>query len=211
MRSDNKTATARRRLNDINAIFKKGLIEFNLSERRSPFEKLKIAKEEQDAKARVPLTPVELQALVAACRLKNDALRHIVLMQSDTGTRLGEIVGLRIDDVVLDHETPHILIRPHIHLGRRLKNTNSERPVPLVGQALWATERALQAYHEGDQKTGWLFPRQAEDGNVKSSSASAAINKWIKERVGIAKTTHGLRHLMRDRMRQAGVPSSFRT
>lgn len=206
LKSGNKTATVRGRLNDIKAVFNRGLVEFNLGEYRNPFERLQIAKEEQDAETREPFTAEELRTLTAACRLKDDALRHIVLMQSDTGARLSEIVGLRIEDVFFDHETPHIMIRPHLRLGRSLKTDASERHVPLVGEALWAAERALNAYHEGDRKTGWLFPRQAEDGKVKSSSASAAINKWIKERVGIAKTTHGLRHSMRGRLRHADVP-----
>ena len=56
--------------------------------------------------------------------------------------RLGEAVGLSVEDIRLDDETPHINITPHP--WRRLKTKGSERCVPLVGEALWAASRAIE-------------------------------------------------------------------
>lgn len=46
-----------------------------------------------------------------------------------TGARSSEIVGLHVEDVVVDHEFPHFLIRPNT--TRRLKNPQSKRMVPV--------------------------------------------------------------------------------
>ncbi|WP_244474870.1 tyrosine-type recombinase/integrase [Methylobacterium sp. Leaf99] len=205
LKGGNKTATARRRLNTIKAVFNKGLIEFNMGAHRNPFEKLTIAKEAQDAKEREPFTLDELKVIAEACRIKDDDIRHIVALQADTGARLGEIVGLRAEDVVLEHETPHIRIRPHVALGRTLKTVHSERDVPLVGVSLWAAERAVKA----SQGSAWLFPRYAENGNVKANNASQTVNKWLSKTMKLGKTTHSFRHAMRDRLRHAGVPEEF--
>ena len=62
---------------------------------------------------------------------------------SDTGMRLSEAAGLARDDIVLDADIPHIIIRPHP--WRRLKTKGSERTLPLVGYSLWAASRAAEA------------------------------------------------------------------
>lgn len=207
--SGNKTTTARRRLNTITAVFNKGLVEFNLRSHGNPFESLPIAREARDATARGTFTTAELQAISKASRGMDDDIRHIVSLQADTGARLAEIVGLRIDDVVLDHETPHILIRPYEALGRTLKNAHSERSVPLLGDALWAAQKALQAVQTNPRADGWLFPRYARNGSVNATGASATINRWLAKTLKIPKTSHSFRHAMRDRLRHAGVPDEF--
>lgn len=209
LRSGNKTGTVRRRLNDIKAVFNKGLVEFDLKAHGNPFEKLHIVNEEEDSKERVAFTAEELLVVAKACRSKDDDIRHIVALQADSGARLGEIVGLRLSDVVIDHETPHIIIQPHPSLGRTLKNANSERVVPLIGEALWAAQRAVKAAQGATRGSGWLFPRYASDGNVKANGASVAINKWLVRTLKAEKTTHSFRHAMRDRLRHAGVPNEF--
>ena len=103
--------------------------------------------------------------------------------------RIEEVVGLRREDVVLDHPVPHILIRFHHKLGRGLKKPSSERVVPLVGMALLGARQAMAQAING--ASGWLFPRYASDGQVKNTHASNAVNRWISKRID--NTSHGLR------------------
>jgi hypothetical protein len=124
------TGTVRRRLSSINAVFNLGRREFDLQNCTNPFEKLAIAQEGLDATKRLPFTSDELQRISTACREADDDIRWIVAIQLATGARLAEIVGLRREDVFLDHEVPHIWIRPHLTLGRSLKTPGSERLVP---------------------------------------------------------------------------------
>lgn len=53
----------------------------------------------------------------------------IPLLLLFTGARSSEVVGLQIDDVIVDHEFPHFIFRPSE--TRRLKNLQSKRMVPV--------------------------------------------------------------------------------
>ena len=48
--------------------------------------------------------------------------------------RLSEAVGLRLDDLVLNHDYPHVDLK--INEARRLKTASSVRKIPLVGTSL---------------------------------------------------------------------------
>jgi integrase len=206
-----KTTTVRRRLNDIVSVVNAGLVEFDLQKvTGNPFEKLRIPNEALDATEREGFTEAELAIFGPACIKEDDDIRHIAALQADTGARLGEIVGLRMGDVILDDEVPHIDIRPFPELGRTLKNAQSQRKVPLLGLALWAARNALRAAQDDGRATGWLFPRYAADHNIKSTHASNTINKWIGTTLKIDKTTHSFRHAMQTRLKHAGVPKDIR-
>lgn len=201
------TATVRRTLNAIRAVFNHGLREFDLRGEGNPFEDLPIVGEGADSEERAPFTEQELEIIAKACLEHDDDIRHLVALQADTGARLSEIVGLRLEDVVMDHPVPHIFIRPHPKLGRTLKNTNSERAVPLVGMSLWGAQRALEASQ--GRSTGWLFPRYAKDGDIKATHASNTLAKWLKKVTGSDKKSHSFRHAMRDRLRHVGAPEDI--
>ena len=51
--------------------------------------------------------------------------------------------GLAREDIVLDADIPHVIIRPNP--WRRLKTKGSERTLPLVGCSLWAAREAVEA------------------------------------------------------------------
>ena len=52
--------------------------------------------------------------------------------------RLSEALGLVWDDVQLEHEFPHIDLKPHP--WRRLKTSGNKRLIPLVGTSLEAVK-----------------------------------------------------------------------
>jgi integrase len=93
---------------------------------------------------------------------------------------------------------PHLWIREDLSVGRSLKTPNSERRVPLVGMALWGAEVALR---QRSAAQTWVFPRYAEDHNIRATHASNTINKWLWAATGTRKTAHSFRHAMRDRSR----------
>ena len=84
----------------------------------------------------------------------------------ETGCRLAEIVGLKLDDIDLENDQIHI--RPNS--ARRLKTKSSYRTLPLVGYAKLAMEEALK-YSDGE----YLFPRYIKNGKCKADHASAAL------------------------------------
>ena len=158
---------------------------------------------EQDGQRRLPI-PIEcIRAIQSDCRHMDDDMRWLVALLNDTGMRLGEAVGLSVEDIRLDDETPHVNITPHP--WRRLKTKGSERCVPLVGEALWAASRAIEDASWSD----FLLPRYNSGSSSNANSASAVINKWLKPRVPKGCVIHSFRHSMRDRLRAVECPSDI--
>lgn len=200
------TRTTRRRLITIVAIINKARKEKQL-QILNPFEGLGILGEGEDGAKRVPFSAEELNLISLSCRNLDDDIRHIIALQLDTGCRVAEIVGLRVEDVCLIHGVPHVRIRPWGKV-RTLKTAASERDIPLVGEAQWAAERALEVRRKAADGGPWLFPRYASDKEIKATHASNTLNKWLRSLEGVSsdKTTHCFRHAMRDRLRAAQVP-----
>lgn len=190
-----KTRTVRRRLVSLSAIFNHAYSELEF-EKRNPFSRMLIQGEGKDAKKRDVFTLGELKAGYAEAFTSGREIWLLMPLLGETGCRLGEVVGLRIEDIALDAGT----IRLVPHPARRLKTTGSEREIPLVGYARQAMERLVDGRSEG-----YLFERYLKDGQIKSTHASNALNKWLKKRFG-GKTAHGLRHTFRDRLRAVECP-----
>ena len=117
--------------------------------------------------------------------------------------RLGEAVGLLKSDINLDAEIPHISRKPH--QWRTLKTKGSERNIPLVGASLWACERIM----ESNNDTQFAFPRYTNTSNCNANSASASLNKWLKDQLTGEYVIHSFRHSLRDRLRAVECPSDI--
>jgi len=152
---------------------------------------------------RKPLPIDKIKLVHKLCREYNDDLRWLVALLSDTGMRLGEGVGLLKSDINLNCEIPHINLVPHP--WRRLKTKGSQRCIPLVGASLWACERIL----EYNNDSIYAFPRYTSVSICNANSASAALNKWMKEKLSESYVIHGFRHSMRDRLRAVECPSDI--
>ena len=156
-----------------------------------------------DASTRQPIPIDKLRVIQKVCQTTDDEPRWLVALISDTGMRLSEAAGLAREDIVLDADIPHVIIRPRP--WRRLKTKGSERTLPLVGTSLWAAKRSLETPHTSP----YLFPRYCNDKGCKANSASAALNKWLKHTVGDGYVIHSFRHSMRDRLREVNCPSEM--
>ena len=156
-----------------------------------------------DASTRQPIPVDKLRVIQQRCQTTDDEPRWLVALNRDTGMRLSEAAGLAREDIVLDADIPHVIIRPHP--WRRLKTKGSERTLPLVGCSLWAAERTLEV----SQHSPYLFPRYCNDKVCKANSASAALNKWLKQTIGDGYVMHSFRHSMRDRLRAVECPSEM--
>ncbi|MDJ0683479.1 MAG: tyrosine-type recombinase/integrase [Alphaproteobacteria bacterium] len=121
----------------------------------------------------------------------NPQARGVVRVMADTGARVNEVTGLETADIVLEAETPHIILRANSI--RSLKTAHSERTIPLVGVALTAMK---------ENPSG--FPRYA----AKNDSASGAINKYCRENDLFPPnaTLYGLRHGFQDRLIEVEAP-----
>ena len=151
-------------------------------------------------KRRKPIPIDQLNQIQLECRKLDDDIRWLVGLLSDSGMRLAEAAGLAIEDIHLNCEIPFIQLKKHP--WRSLKTTSSERKVPLAGFSLWAAKRIV-SNHEGLLHA---FPRYNARDITSSNSASAALNKWLKDFVEKGCTIHSFRHSFRDRLRAVSCP-----
>tara|TARA_B110000046_G_scaffold152844_1_gene162151 strand:+ start:50 stop:1237 length:1188 start_codon:yes stop_codon:yes gene_type:complete len=151
--------------------------------------------------------PIPLEAIrivQSECRSIDDDMRWLIALISDTGMRLAEGAGLLKEDLVgLNSKHPYVKITKHP--WRNLKTASSERKIPLVGQALWAAKRIVEV----DNQTDFAFPRYNRNQLTTANSASAALNKWLKQYVPSECTMHCFRHSMRDRLRAVQCPADI--
>ncbi len=191
----NKTATIRRRLNSLSAIFSYAYAELDL-DKRNPFSRLFIKNEGDDCLRRGVFTNAQLKQGYEKALTSGSTVKLILPLLGETGCRLAEIIGLRLDDIDIERSLIHL--RPNY--ARRLKTKNSRRIVPLVGYGQMVMDEAIQ---RSDNE--WLFPQYIKDEKCYATHASNALNKWLKrdfERL----TAHCLRHTMRDRLRAVECP-----
>ena len=167
----NKTATIRRRINSLSAIINYAYSELDL-DKRNPFTRLFIQNEGADVFKRGTFTNDQLKWGYDKALSSGSTVKLLMPLLGETGCRLAEIVGLRLEDIDLENDLIHI--RPNS--ARRLKNKTSERVLPLGWYAKLAIEQALS---QADDE--WLFPQYIKSGHCYATHASNAVNKWLKK------------------------------
>ncbi|MDB9945209.1 tyrosine-type recombinase/integrase [Ascidiaceihabitans sp.] len=153
---------------------------------------------------RKPVPMEAIRKVQSECHKIDDDIRWLIALISDTGMRLAEGAGLlKRDFIGLDADLPYVCITKHS--WRNLKTASSERKIPLVGEALWAAKRIVEIENGSD----FAFPRYNRRSTTAANSASAALNKWLKQYVPVGCTMHSFRHSMRDRLRAVQCPSDI--
>jgi len=191
----NKTATIRRRINSLSAIMNYAYSELDL-DKRNPFTRLFIRNEGNDVFKRATFSKEQLKQGYDKALTSGSTVKLLMPLLGETGCRLAEIVGLRLEDIDLENDLIHIRPNP----ARRLKNKTSERVLPLVGYARTAMEQAML-----DADDQWLYPRYIKAGHSYATHTSNAFNSWLKRDFG-GLMAHSLRHTFRDRLRAVECP-----
>ena len=163
---------------------------------RNAFANIYLPKKAEEK--RKPIPKHEIIQIQKTCLELADERRLVIALISDTGMRLSEALGLVWGDVRLDHEYPHINLVEHP--WRQLKTSGSKRLVPLVGASL----EAIKVMHQQGFSSQFLFPSYTSATKCNGNSASAALNKWLKQYTGQG-VIHSFRHSFRDRLREAEV------
>lgn len=186
-----KTSTIRKQVGALNAMLNMAFKHLDI-DRLSPFRSLRIPNEGDDKKKLIPVTSELIHKVKNALTGFNTPHRLVALVQLNTGMRLSEPVFATLDDCVLDHDIPHLWVRPN-QLSQR-KTKSSVRAVPLYGASL---EAAKILYRNAKQRNSqWLVPHYARyKGN---NSCSAAIHKTLLE---FEFHSHLFRHAFIDRLK----------
>ena len=153
---------------------------------------------------RKPIPVADIRRIQDICERQDDDLRWLIALVSDTGMRLAEAAGLLKSDFCdLGTSLPYVVVQPHP--WRTLKTESSNRVVPLVGAALSAAKRITS----NADRSRYAFPRYNKGPQTGAGSASAALNKWIRDYVPKGCSMHSFRHSMRDRLRSVECPSDI--
>jgi len=191
------SSSVKRVFSTIRAITNLAIAEHGL-DMRSPFANVYFP-ELDDIKERLPVSPPDIKLIQRHCRETNDEMRWLLALISDTGMRLAEAAGLALNDIVLDSEIPYINLKPND--SRRLKTKQSSRKIPLIGLSLWAAQQVKSEFNGT-----YAFPRYTKGGRCNANSASAALNKWVKQIATQPVSLHSFRHSLTDRLRAVQCP-----
>ena len=159
--------------------------------------------DDDNAQSRQPISMQDIKKVQSLCKDIDDDMRWLIALISDTGMRLGEAAGLLKEDIKLDDRIPHIDLKPHP--WRTLKTKGSQRLIPLTKEALWASQRLLEANNDSI----FAFPRYCDERSCKANSASGGLNKWLHQYVPENCVIHSFRHSLRDRLRAVECPSDI--
>ena len=201
-----RRSSVQKEVNILKAVLAKGIRELELTA-KNPFEQIQVPLiPGSESEKRIGFTLEEHRLLINRALQSGDEIRMIALTCAFTGCRIGEAVGLRIKDLRLDADTPHLRIE--LYEQRSLKTGNSQRDVPVIQPLQNALKRYLESFNgEGN---GALFPRyNSMNGPPNAGGAGASVNKWIKS-LGLTKTSHSFRHSIISLLREAGVPRDLR-
>lgn len=194
-----KVSSVQRNIANLSSLFNRA-INSNDLDMANPWTNLDLPREEP-SEGPGKFDEAELEAVRDLAVERDTPAALIALMQMNTGASVGEIAGLRLEDVDLDSNIPHIKIVPHRY--RTLKTTARPRSVPLVGVSLDAAKKAVAKLGADDFM---LFPSylNAKTELVKNETASASVNKMVKL-VNKKRTSHSFRHSMVNRLQREGT------
>lgn len=166
------------RLNiDIKYLFRKLMLADDDQARRLPFEK--------DYIVNTLLNSKNLKGL-------NEQAKWVLNAIAETGASISEQVGLMPEDIVLNHDIPHIIIVPR--QKKALKTKYRKRIIPITGFALDAFKAC---------------PNGFTDYRERPDSLSGVLSKFLKENNLLPTdkhTVYSLRHSFQDRLLAANAP-----
>ena len=158
----------------------------------SPFRSLHIRGEGENTRP-IPLITTELLLDIKDFLLQRPTPAKLIgLIQLNTGLRISEPTLARLDDLVLDHEIPHIWVRKNELTDRKTKA--SLRSIPLLGVSLYAAKELHRIAKR--QHSDWLVPGYAKE--FGGCSCSAILNKNLKP---FGFRSHLFRHAFIDRLK----------
>lgn len=149
---------------------------------------------EEDAEIRQPFETDYIISLFTTGKLEglDEEAKYMLFASSETGAGCSELLGLRPEDIRLDHAIPHIYIQPYD--GHKLKTKFRKRQIPLVGFA-------LDAFKE--------FPNGFSKYRGNPDSMTNIIGKYLRDKKLLPSENHSaysLRHSFQDRLTNADVP-----
>lgn len=173
----------------------------------NPFNGVTLRSSKKVSKPHHTFTPSELKdvARFITKELEENTTRSstkLIALLYNTGCRVGEVAGIKLDQIIVDNKIPHLEIK--YNDNRPLKNENSVRYVPLFGVSLKMAVRIKKSAMEGEI---YAFPEWNKGDRLKNDTASANARKTLRSIVQKG-TSHSFRHALNTRLHEAGIPQN---
>ena len=128
---------------------------------------------------------------------------YIPLLALFTGSRLEEMANLHCVDVFRHEETGLWCIEHNLNNGRKLKNRNAIRTIPL--HPILADDFRFPQYVESVQNDGHrrVFPELTVANNKYSHQFGKAFSRYLRNKANVKdpkKTFHSFRHTVTDHL-----------
>ena len=161
-----KPCTGNREINSLRRMITVNL-DIDGSSKTNPFTSIRL-KEEEDV-SRIPLSEDQIRTLTnpEALPKLHPEFQLLYRLLVNTGMRPVEAIGLELDDVVLDHEIPHVHVRKNATRG--LKTAHSERLLPLLGVSLQATQELVEMNGWGKRLGKNMYATSIINRNFRNS------------------------------------------
>lgn len=180
---------------DFNALRRLVSTNFDMDgvETPNPFAKVRLKEDVQTP--RMPFSSSDIEALIQKANFpKLSKEFHLLLnLLVNTGMRPVEAVGLELDDIVLDHEIPHVHVRKNSTRG--LKTAHSERLLPLLGVSLHAAEELVVAGGWGKHLGKNMYATSVINRNLRDSGIVTEKRQSL----------YSLRHWFQDQLTKRDV------
>ncbi len=188
---------------------------------RNFFRGVKLAVDARAEEERQPFSTADLQAIfgtgvyTAGDRPRGgggEAAYWLPLAALLSGARLGELVQLRIADLMQDPETGVWCLDIGTAGGRNIKTASSRRKVPLHPEldraGLLDYRRSLVEAGAGESAPLWPHVQSEADGQL-GAPWSKWFNRHLRDKAGVedrAKVFHSFRHTFKRMARDAHLP-----
>jgi site-specific recombinase XerD len=140
------------------------------------------------------LTPTQVETLIAACHTDRDRLLIHLLYES--GMRIGEALGLWLEDIDLPRAQLHIQDRGPLSNGAEIKTPAAERAIDVSADLIAAIMDYLVVTHTDQVHTNHLFLKHhGPHTNEPLTYADVmALFRRLRQQTNIPATPHMLRH-----------------
>ncbi len=155
---------------------------------------VKVTRERRRVKT---LTQDQVDQLIAACSHIRD--KFLLTLLSQTGMRIGQVLGLRHSDISVQDNEIHIVPREHNANGARAKSRHAY-VIPDVAASVmqFYTEYLIEDLGalESDHLPDYVFVNlwEGERGHPMTYDAVMSLIRRLRKRTGIPVTPHQFRH-----------------
>ena len=180
---------------DINALRRLITTNFDIDgiERTNPFARIRLKDEKQTPRQPLTVSQIEVVCVPDALGKLAPEFHRLLRLLVNTGMRPVEAIGLELNDIILDHDVPHVHVRKNNTRG--LKTDHSERLLPLLGVSLEAAQEVVAVGGWG-KRLG------------KNMYATSIINRHLRTS-GIVtdkqQSLYSLRHWFQDQLTKRDV------